>query len=158
MDGLIIVPMIDDRHSQELCEMMAELYVEDPPAAGQTTREQFLRTIERLLKQPACGSILLLQVDGKNCGYAILVPYWSNEYGGTLLFLDELFVKLDYRNRGIGTAFLKRLKQDCPPDTIRICLEVSDRNAKARRLYQSLGFVPRPYTTMTLDPESSESL
>lgn len=137
--------------------MMAELYREDPPATGQVNRDQFVRTIDRFLNQPECGTILLLQFDDRNCGYAILVPYWSNEYGGTLLFLDELFVQSECRNRGIGTAFLNRLKQDCPPDTIRICLEVSDRNAKARRLYQSLGFVARPYTTMTLDPESPES-
>ncbi len=25
-------------------------------------------------------------------GYAILIPYWSNEFGGNLLFIDELFV------------------------------------------------------------------
>jgi GNAT superfamily N-acetyltransferase len=156
MDELTIVRLTDARHSLELCEMMAELYREDPPATGQTTREQFVRTIDRLLDQPESGSILLLQFDDTICGYAILVPYWSNEYGGTLLFLDELFVKSGYRNRGIGTAFLNSLKRDCPPDTVRICLEVSDRNAKARRLYQSLGFIARPYTTMTLAPDVSE--
>lgn len=156
MDGLTIDRMTDDRHSQELCEMMAELYREDPPATGQTVHEQFVRTIERFLTQPDTGTLLLLRMDNAICGYAILVPYWSNEYGGTLLFLDELFVKSGYRNRGIGTAFLNSLKRDSPADTIRICLEVSDRNAKARRLYQSLGFVARPYTTMTLNPRSSE--
>ena len=26
-------------------------------------------------------------------GYAIVIPFWSNEVGGNVLFIDELFVK-----------------------------------------------------------------
>jgi hypothetical protein len=31
-------------------------------------------------------------------GYALLIPYWSNELGGTLLYVDEIFVIPEARN------------------------------------------------------------
>jgi hypothetical protein len=42
-------------------------------------------------------------------GYALLIPYWSNEFGGVLLFVDELFVLREVRNRGIGHSFFRFL-------------------------------------------------
>ncbi|MFO0979662.1 MAG: GNAT family N-acetyltransferase [Planctomycetaceae bacterium] len=144
--------MTDRQQAFELSGMMAELYREDPPATGQISSEYFQRTISRLLQHPDQGSILLLQHNSDLCGYSILVPYWSNEYGGVLLFVDELYVKPAFRNRGFGTAFLNHIVKHCPDGTARICLEVSHRNTKARALYESLGFVARPYSTMTLEP------
>jgi len=153
MDALEFVRMTDMVHADDVCGMMADLYKEDPPATGDISAEYFHRTIHRLLQQPDQGSILLLQFGGETCGYVVLVPYWSNEYGGVLLFVDELYVKSSFRNRGIGTSFLRHLKSHCPDGTARICLEVSHRNAKARALYESLGFVARPYSTMTVEPD-----
>lgn len=150
--------MTDPEFSRELCGMMADLYREDPPATGSISETNFTRTIDHLLAHPDHGQIILLEHEQKICGYAILIPYWSNEYGGSLLFVDELYVKPVFRNRGFGTAFLRHVKSDCPEDTCRICLEVSHRNSKARALYESLGFIARPYATMTVERSAPDGL
>jgi ribosomal protein S18 acetylase RimI-like enzyme len=83
-------------------------------------------------------------------GYALLIPYWSNEFGGVLLFVDELFVLREVRNRGIGHSFFRFLTPDRPFDAVALGLEVSPHNAKARRLYESLGFKPRKTSVLVL--------
>ncbi|MEG0570807.1 MAG: GNAT family N-acetyltransferase, partial [Oscillospiraceae bacterium] len=35
-------------------------------------------------------------------GYALVWIYWSNEAGGYVAFLDEIFVKSEYRGHSIG--------------------------------------------------------
>ena len=86
---------------------------------------------------------VILDVPGcKECGY------WSNEFGGNLLFVDELFVKPESRNRGIGRNFFEYINTERPFAGVVCALEVAPNNDRARRLYASLGFEPRSYTMM----------
>ena len=132
----------------QLLEMMRGLYSEDPSDANTPGETQFLRTIRVLLEKPDRGRIVLFFEGQTIQGYAVLIPYWSNEFGGTLLFVDELFVKPEARNRGIGREFFEFLRTQRPFDAIVSALEVSPKNLRARKLYFSLGFEPRNYTMM----------
>ena len=74
-------------------------------------------------------------------GYALLIHYWSNEYGGMLLFLDELFISEPFRGKGIGAAFLEALKAGVFYKTVGLVLEVMPSNERALKLYLDHGFV-----------------
>jgi ribosomal protein S18 acetylase RimI-like enzyme len=127
--------------------MMRALYFEDPPPHP-VDHERFALTIERFLDEPARGSVTVFVEEGKTCGYALLVPYWSNEYGGTILHVDELFVVSEARSRGIARQFFDFLSRTQPFDAVAIALEVSPANLRAQRLYESIGFSPRRNTTL----------
>ncbi len=128
---------------------MLALYQEDPACDNRSpTVTSCQQTIRFLLNHPDRGRVILLVENDIPCGYAILIPYWSNEFAGTLLFIDELFVKPEFRGRGIATAFLQWLSTAPPFNAVSLALEVSERNDRARRLYASLGFTPRTYTMM----------
>src|SRR5213078_4207361 len=96
--------MKDLQHRAELVAMMHSLYAEDE-ADSPVDLSRFPRNVEELVGQPARGRIVLFSADDTLCGYALLIPYWSNELGGTLLFIDEIFVVEEARNRGIATRF-----------------------------------------------------
>src|SRR5215813_12986771 len=96
--------MTDGRWTTEVLTMMRALYAEDEPASA-PDYGRFPLTIERLRSEPDRGRIVLFMEDESLCGYALLIPYWSNEFGGGLLFVDELFVTPNARNRGIGRQF-----------------------------------------------------
>ncbi len=123
-------------------QMMRALYDEDP-AAQPVGNLHFLRTIESLGANPALGRIVVFREDGAARGYALLIPHWSNEYGGIVLCIDELFVTPEYRSRGIGRSFFEFLDKQRPFDAIALNLEVSPGNTRARRLYESLGLRQR---------------
>ena len=73
-------------------------------------------------------------------GYALLIPCWSNEFGGNLVFVDELFVKPDARNRGIARRFFEFVSGTRPFEAVAAVLEASPANIRASRLYESVGF------------------
>lgn len=75
-------------------------------------------------------------------GWALLLPAIDAGYG----FLDEatpeisLWVRGDFRGRGVGTRLLRRLQQEAiDRDVTRLSLSVEADN-RAKRLYASEGF------------------
>lgn len=136
------VTMTDDTRRDVVVAMMRELYAEDP-ASAPVDAARFPETIRVLLAHPERGRIVLLMEAADVRGYALLIPYWSNEFGGTLVFIDELFVMPEARGRGLGRGLVEWVKAERPHDAVAVLLEVSPANVRARRLYESLGFVPR---------------
>ncbi|MCQ2480168.1 MAG: GNAT family N-acetyltransferase, partial [Clostridia bacterium] len=72
----------------------------------------------------------------------------SQEAGGMVCWIEELYVKEEYRNNGIGKEFFDFIKREIEPKCKRIRLEVEDYNIGAKRLYSSLGFEMLPYEQM----------
>lgn len=147
MSELSFVTLSRDADASEVLAMMRALYLEDPPALP-VDAGRFPRTIEFLLAEPSRGSVIIFAEGAATRGYAILVPYWSNEYGGTLLCVDELFVVPEARSRGIARRFFEYLATARPFDAVAIALEVSPANLRAQRLYESIGFSRRRNPTL----------
>jgi ribosomal protein S18 acetylase RimI-like enzyme len=147
MSELNFVTLTRDADPSDVLAMMRALYIEDEPAFAVDHR-RFPQTVEFLLAEPSRGSVIVIAEGASVCGYALLIPYWSNEFGGTLLCVDELFVVPEARNRGIGHQFFEFLARTRPFDPVAIALEVSPGNLRAQRLYQSIGFRPRRNATL----------
>ena len=95
-------------HELEVVGMMRELYATDAPDLG-VDPQKFPMTIDRLLAEPSRGRIVLLMQDDALAGYALLIPYWSNEFAGMVVLIDELLVGEQFRGQGIARAFLRFL-------------------------------------------------
>ena len=118
--------------------MIHELYREDP-STKPISDKKISQTLRELRNRTQMGEIIVFE-DGKAVvGYSILIPYWSNEYGGNILHIDELYVKADYRDRGVATSFLKQLVRR-NHDAVALQLEVTPSNTRALNYYQKLGF------------------
>ena len=140
--------MNDLHYRAEVVAMMHALYAEDQ-AASSVDESQFSANVVSLVAQPLRGRIILFSDHGNLCGYALLIPYWSNEFGGTLLYIDEMYVRPEARGQGIGTSLFRYLDETRPYDAVALGLEVSPGNSRARQLYESLGFRPRENTILT---------
>ncbi|SFO83046.1 Ribosomal protein S18 acetylase RimI [Chitinophaga sp. YR627] len=55
------------------------------------------------------GAVHVIECDGELAGYAISFCYWSNEYGGLILGIDELYVRRLHRRKGIAGNFIRSL-------------------------------------------------
>lgn len=136
------VAMRDKTWAVEVAGMMRALYATHP-ASHPVAESHFQRTIDRLLARPEAGTIVLFIEESALMGYAILIPYWSNEFGGVLLFIDELFVRAQSRGKGIAKGFLAQAESKSGADAVALALEVDPQNTEARRLYEALGFEKR---------------
>jgi ribosomal protein S18 acetylase RimI-like enzyme len=119
--------------------MIYALYRGDP-GTNQITGEKIGRTIRRLHSNPQRGGIIIFEEGTAIIGYSILIFYWSNEFGGDILHIDELYVKPEYRERGAATSFLKHILQAFKNRTVALQLEVTSSNTRAMNYYQKLGF------------------
>lgn len=129
---------------QDIVEMGQSLYQEDPSTHGISDR-QIMTTLETLHQDPSRGVAVSLQIENKIQGYAFLIAFWSNELGGELCVIDELYVKSEARGKGYASALITSLTQDesiWPRKLSAIELEVTPNNQQARKLYSKLGFQP----------------
>ena len=87
---------------------------------------------------------------GAVLGYALLAFSYSNEAGGDVVWVDELYVKSEYRGMGIGNRFFDFLSNEYK-DFARFRLETEPANDGAKRLYKRMGFEPLEYSQMIKD-------
>ena len=74
-------------------------------------------------------------------GYVALTFGFSFEYKGRDAFIDELFLKADFRDKGIGRQTMEFLeKQAIELGLGAIHMEVERQNDKAIRLYTKQGY------------------
>jgi len=107
--------------------------------------EQVLRTLAKLREEPLRGSAVVFEVDGRLAGYALLISFWSNEMGGEVCNIDELYVDERVRGRGLATELIEGLARGEESlwrgQPVALALEVSAQNERARALYARLGFL-----------------
>lgn len=125
--------------SKIVAELIQNLYLEDPSEKPMLI-QKIQNTFNSLTKHPDRGTIMVLENEGEIIGYAILINFWSNEFGGNIVNIDEIYIKKEFRSQGIGTNFIKYLAENKFGNSVSLQLEVTVRNTKARKLYESLGF------------------
>ena len=123
-----------------LVALMADFYAEAGyalPAAAAA------RTFDALLADPRLGRVWLLEADGAPAGYVVLTVGFSMEYGGPRGFVDDLFVRAEYRGRGLAAAGLEALRRTAEAMGVRALLvETGPGNETATRVYARAGFEP----------------
>lgn len=125
--------------SEEVALFIQDLYREDP-GNRPVSPQKIQKTFDSLTEHPDRGSIVVIERGGERAGYAILVNFWSNEFGGNIVDIDELYVKKEFRSQGIATGFIRYLAENRPGDSVALRLEVTPANNRARQLYEKLGF------------------
>ncbi|QNI30481.1 GNAT family N-acetyltransferase [Alloacidobacterium dinghuense] len=124
-----------------IADMCRHLYLEDP-GPSPIPQENIHTTLVTLRRSPYRGRAVVLDVQGKVSGYALLIAFWSNEFGGDICEVDELFVIPQHRNQGHGSALFAGIVQGelWPGAITAVALGTTRDNAAARRLYARLGF------------------
>jgi ribosomal protein S18 acetylase RimI-like enzyme len=128
-----------DEFREDLPAMIKSLYSDDP-YGDKMNDEKIEATVNFFQAHPDHGKILLITGDGIVMGYAIIVYFWSNEYGGAVILLDELFIRSEFRGKSIGTGFVRNLISTESGRCKAIFLEVVPSNGRALEFYQKIGF------------------
>jgi GNAT superfamily N-acetyltransferase len=137
--------LADLTHQKQLLAMMHALYSQDCIAGAPAG---WTKTLQHFQDHPDAGAVVLIELESVLCGYAILVPFWSNEFGGNMLFVDELYILPAHRAHGLGRGLFAMIERDRPFNAVGVFLEVSRTNLPARRLYASVGLTERSQMAM----------
>jgi GNAT superfamily N-acetyltransferase len=89
----------------------------------------------------ACVIFLALAEDGAGLGFVLLYPTWDSVDLATYWILHDLFVDIDCRQRGAGTALMKTAASfGRSVGASRLDLGTGINNKTAQSLYESLGW------------------
>lgn len=85
---------------------------------------------------------IIAEYEGQPAGYAIMFDFYSTFRGRAGLFLEDVYVRPQYRNKGIGKAMLAYIAGMASREKY-FCMrwEVLDWNKPAIDFYESLGAV-----------------
>lgn len=74
-------------------------------------------------------------------GYIVLAFGFSFEYGGRDAFIDELFLKTEFRQQGVGKLAMDFIQDEAPGLEVKaVHLEVEQHNEGGGKLYRQKGF------------------
>ena len=122
----------------EVLQLIQDLATyEKAPEQVEAIEEDLLNTIFASDPRVFCD---LVEVDGQIAGMAIWFLNYSTWQAKHGIYLEDLFIKPEYRGRGYGKALLKHLAKICDEKGYgRLQWWVLDWNSPAIEFYRSLG-------------------
>lgn len=103
------------------------------------------RTFQELMQSDTYAQCFLLEKEEKTAGYVLLAKTFSQEAGGLVWWIEELYLRPQFRRQGLGTEVFRFLEETRPETVKRFRLEVEADNVRAKALYARLGFEPLSY-------------
>lgn len=96
------------------------------------------------------GKLYLIRSQESTIGYIVLCFGFSFEYKGRDAFIDEFYLKEEFRNRGIGKLTMDFIESESKKlDINAVHLEVQTHNKNANRLYLNKGYKSKDRTLLT---------
>ena len=121
-----------------ILELIQGLAVYEKLAHEVTATEAGLR--ETLFGSRPAADVIIAYAGDTPAGFALFFPNYSTFLGKPGLYLEDLFVRPEYRGRGLGLALMKRLAQIAVERGCgRFEWSVLDWNEPAIGFYESLG-------------------
>lgn len=119
-------------------QMMQDFYaIDNYPIDIEVSKDLF----KEFISDEKLGKAWLIHSDNDIVGYVILTYVFSFEYKGKIAFLDELYIKENFRGKGIGKQTIDFIKEQASNQNVKlIYLEVENHNQNAQKLYLANDF------------------
>ena len=96
---------MEARDKDAVLEMMTVFYA-SPAVLHKASREVLEQDIADCVGECPFVEGFIIEEDGEVAGYAMTAMGYSTEYGGISVMLEDLYLRPEYRGRGLGIAFL----------------------------------------------------
>lgn len=119
--------------------MMAEFNaIDNYPFDEKLTQDN----LQSFVTSPSAGRLWIICCDEVVAGYMVLAFGFSFEYKGRDAFIDEIYLKQEFRNKGIGKSAMSFIEQQAKALGIKtLHLEVERHNTGANKIYIDRGFI-----------------
>ena len=147
MPGIIRNMLQKDKAS--VIEMMRVFYA-SAAVLSNGSEEIFAADVENCISDSPYLEGYIFENEENLLGYAMVAKSFSTEFGKPCIWIEDLYVKDEYRGLGMGSRFLHFIEEKYPQAVLR--LEAEAENARAVNVYKKCGFEILPY--MELKKES----
>lgn len=125
---------------------MMEVFYASPAVLSNGSTEIFENDIENCINDCPYLEGYVFEEDNIIKGYAMVAKSFSTEFGKPCLWIEDLYVKEEFRGQGIGTMFFEYIGGKYEGYVQR--LEVEEENERAVAVYKKCGFEEIPYMEM----------
>lgn len=139
------------KEDAEIFYKMAEQFYASDAVLHPIPKKHHFDTFNEMMRSNVYLEGYIFEYNNKPVGYAITSKMFSQEAGGIMLWIDEIYIMEEYRSIGLGTEFFNYLKTTLDASIVRLRLEVEKDNERAKKLYKKMGFRPLEYDQMMLD-------
>ncbi len=130
-----------------LIAMMNDFY-HTPGVLHEISTDHFEKTIDQLLQNEPYVNGYIIQFERKTAGYCLLAHTYSNEAGGSTVWIEELYVLPEFRGHKLADKAIRELFKLYEDTAARFRLEVTADNKIAKKIYYRLGFKNLDYQQM----------
>jgi GNAT superfamily N-acetyltransferase len=138
-----------ERADREAYIAMAKDFYASPAVLENIPEENIVRSFEEFTGGTPFGDAFIFEESGKTVGYGVLAYTYSQEAGGKVVWLEEIYVCRECRGRGLGSEFIDFVLEKIPAKRYR--LETEPENEDAARLYIRKGFEFFEYVNYRMD-------
>lgn len=129
-----------DEDARSVVEL-TDAYARDPIGGGRPLPASVRSSLIAGLRTHPTTIVLLASVGGHAVGLATCFWGFSTFASRPILNIHDLAVRPEHRGRGIGRALLREVERRARErGCVKVTLEVRERNAPARSLYEAEGY------------------
>ena len=132
-----------DRES--VVDMMRTFY-HSPAVWTNGSEEIYNKDITACVGTSPYADGFIFEKETEICGYGMIAKSFSTEFGKPCIWIEDLYLKEEYRGVGIGSSFFQYLEKEYPNTIMR--LEVEEENTRAVAVYRKNGYETLPYMEM----------
>ena len=134
------------REDKEIVMDMMRVFYASPAVLSNGSEEIFEADVENCVNDsPYLEGFVFEDGDGIQ-GYGMIAKSFSTEFGKPCIWIEDLYLKPEYRGLGIGSMFFEYLEKTYTDGIFR--LEVEEENERAIHVYEKNGFEVLPYMEM----------
>ena len=143
MNSTIRIMTLQDK--PDVLEMMRVFYA-SPAVFSNGSEEIFAKDIDNCVNNNPYLEGYIFEDSKDIQGYAMVAKSFSTEFGKPCIWIEDLYIKEEYRGFSIGERFMQFITERYADCIFR--LEVEEENERAVKLYEKCGFSVLPYMEM----------
>ena len=143
MDSKIRLMTIKDKAA--VIDMMRVFYA-SPAVLSNGSDEIFANDVENCINNSPYLEGYIFEGSTGIQGYGMVAKSFSTEFGKPCIWIEDLYIKDEYKGKGLGSKFLYYIEEKYPDAVLR--LEVEEENERAVKTYKKCGFEVLPYMEM----------
>ncbi len=138
-----------NKDDKELYFELVDEFYHSPAVIHAVDNMNYSRTFEELMRSDVYTECFIIEYDGNVAGFALISKTFSQEAGGLVVWIEEVYIRDSYRSKGLGSEFFEYIEKNRPAARYR--LEIEPDNIRARTLYERLGYKKLDYSQMVKD-------